>query len=168
MNEAWADHTSEGATMLLESAAVRVFVPILLRFALAAVFIYHGLGKVSPEANFGMAWQKAPDPSKLPPDAPPPQVLPGALQLAVAWGEVLGGAACALGILTRLAALGLAAIMVGAIVTVHGPHGFSLQHGGYEYNLVLIVVCLSLVLLGAGTISLDRVIKVKMRGPAKY
>jgi putative oxidoreductase len=143
--------------MLLESVAVRVFVPILLRFALAAVFIYHGLGKVGPEANFGFSWgDKMPD--------PPPKVV----QVLVAWGEVLGGAACALGILTRIAALGLAAIMVGAIVTVHGPHGFSMEHSGYEYNLVLIVVCLSLALLGAGTISLDRVIKVKMRGPAKY
>ncbi|HTK76415.1 MAG TPA: DoxX family protein [Gemmataceae bacterium] len=154
--------------MMLESVAVRVFVPILLRFALAAVFIYHGLGKVSPDANYGVAWQKMPDPSKLPADAPPPKALPAVLQLAVAWGEVLGGAACALGIMTRLAALGLAAIMVGAIVTVHGPHGFSMEHGGYEYNVVLIVVCLSLALLGAGTLSLDRVIKVKTRGPAKY
>ena len=154
--------------MMLESVAVRVFVPILLRFALAAVFIYHGLGKVSQDAHYGVAWQKMPDPSTLPPDAPPPKQIPAVLQLAVAWGEVLGGAACALGLFTRLAALGLAAIMVGAIVTVHAPHGFSLEHGGYEYNLVLIVVSLSLILLGPGTISLDRVIKVKMRGPAKY
>src|SRR5436190_10856386 len=149
--------------MMLESVAVRVFVPILLRFALAAVFIYHGLDKVSPAANYGVAWQKTPDPSTLPPDAPPPKTLPAALQLAVAWGEVLGGAACALGILTRLAALGLAAIMVGAFVTVHSSKGFGLQGGGYEYVLVLFVICLSLALLGPGTLSLDRVIKVKMR-----
>ena len=143
--------------MMLESVAVRVFVPILLRFALAAVFIYHGLGKVSPEANYGVSWG-----DKMP--NPPPKLI----QLLVAWGEVLGGAACALGILTRFAALGLAAIMVGAIVTVHATKGFGLEGGGYEYNLVLIVVCLSLALLGAGTLSLDRVIKVKTRGPAKY
>jgi putative oxidoreductase len=154
--------------MLLESVAVRVFVPILLRFALAAVFIYHGLEKVTPANDFGMSWMKSPDPSTLRPDAPPPKVLPAALQPVVAWGELLGGAACALGIFTRLAALGLAAIMVGAIVTVTGHGGFSMLEHGYEYNLVLIVICLSLMLLGAGTLSLDRVIKVKMRGPAKY
>ena len=139
--------------MLLESVAVRTFVPIILRFALAAVFIYHGLEKVSPDVGYGASWaDKMPNP------------LPKPLQLAVAWGELLGGAACALGLFTRAAALGLAAIMVGAIVTVTGPKGFS----GYEFNLVLIVVCACLVLLGPGTVSLDRVIKVKMRGPATY
>src|SRR5262249_24760811 len=156
------------AAMLLESVAVRVFVPILLRFALAAVFIYHGLDKVNPKNDYGMSWMKPPASSNAAPDAPPLKTLPAALQLAVAWGELLGGAACALGLFTRFAALGLAAIMVGAFVTVHGTHGFSLQGGGYEYVLVLFVVCLSLILLGAGTMSLDRVIKVKMRGPAKY
>jgi putative oxidoreductase len=154
--------------MMLESVAVRVCVPILLRFALAAVFIYHGLQKVAPANEYGLSWHKPPDPNTLPPDAPPSKALPPAVQLAVGWGEVLGGAACALGILTRIAAIGLAAIMVGAFVTVHSSRGFGLQSGGYEYVLVLFVICLSLVLLGPGTISLDRVIKVKMRGPAKY
>jgi uncharacterized membrane protein YphA (DoxX/SURF4 family) len=154
--------------MMLENVAVRTFVPILLRFALAAVFIYHGLEKVNPENNYGMAWMKPPDPSKLPPDAPPPKTLPPAMQVAVAWGELLGGAACALGLFTRAAALGLAIIMVGAIVTVTGQAGFSLLKGGFEYNLVIIMVCASLILMGPGTVSLDRVIRVKMRGPAKY
>ena len=154
--------------MLLESVAVRTFVPILLRFALAAVFIYHGLEKVTPDNNYGSNWMKPPDASKQPPDAPAPKTLPAVLQLAVGWGELLGGAACALGLFTRAAALGLAAIMVGAIVTVTGQQGFSLMKGGFEYNLVLILVCASVVLLGPGTVSLDRVIKIKMRGPATY
>jgi putative oxidoreductase len=149
--------------MMLETVAVRTFVPILLRFALAVVFIYHGLDKVQAEKNFGLAWMKAP--TNLAPDAPPPPAaLPVPLQAAVAWGELLGGAACALGLFTRVAALGLAAIMVGAIVTVTGTLGFK----GYEFNLVLIMVAGALALMGAGTVSLDRVIKVKMRGPASY
>src|SRR5439155_23156698 len=103
----------ESAPMMLESVAVRTFVPILLRFALAAVFIYHGLDKVTPDRNYGFSWAE-----RMP--NPPPKPI----QAAVAWGELLGGAACALGILTRAAALGLAAIMVGAIVTVTGAIGF--------------------------------------------
>jgi putative oxidoreductase len=138
---------------MLETVAVRTFVPILLRFALAAVFIYHGLEKVSPEKNYGLAWNPG---------------LPTPLQAAVAWGELLGGAACALGLFTRVAALGLAIIMVGAIVTVTGQLGFSVVKGGFEYNLVLILVAVALMIMGAGPVSLDRVIKVKMRGPATY
>jgi putative oxidoreductase len=165
----WTDHRRrEAAAMMLENVAVRTFVPILLRFALAAVFIYHGLEKVMPENGYGLSWMKAPDPSSLPPNAPPPKTMPVAVQGAVAWGELLGGAACALGLFTRLAALGLAAIMVGAIVTVTGPLGFSIVNKGFEYNLVLILVCASLILLGPGLLSLDRVIRVKMRGPAEY
>jgi putative oxidoreductase len=151
--------------MRLESVAVRTFAPILLRFALAAVFICHGLEKVNSDTSYGTNWMK-PDPNK-PADAQP-KPLPAALQLAVGWGELLGGAACALGLFTRLAALGLAAIMVGAIVTVTGQAGFSLLKGGFEYNLVIILICGALILLGPGTVSLDRVITVKMRGPAAY
>jgi putative oxidoreductase len=145
--------------MMLESAGIRTFAPICLRFALAAVFIFHGLEKVEPKSSYGWAWAEANN-------MPNPPAHP--LQLAVAWGELLGGAACALGLFTRVAAVGLALIMVGAIVTVTGPMGFSLMKNGYEYNLVLILVCAALFLLGPGTLSLDRVIKVKMRGPATY
>ena len=38
---------------------------------------------------------------------------------AVAWGQLLGGIALALGFLTRAAAVGIAIIMIGAIATVH-------------------------------------------------
>ena len=58
--------------------------------------------------------------------------------------------------------------MFTAISKVHWKNGPWNSQGGYEYNLVIIMVCASLILLGPGTISLDRVIKVKMRGPAKY
>jgi putative oxidoreductase len=88
-----------------------------------------------------------------------------ALQLAIAWGELVGGIAMLVGFLTRLAALGLIAIMAGAIATVHWPHGFSLQTGGYEYNLTLIVMCLCLFLGGPGPLSIDRVFRLRRRGP---
>jgi putative oxidoreductase len=137
---------------MIEGVISRTFAPLLLRAALAAVFIYHGLDKVSPDKGYGTSWH---------PD------LPMALQVLVAWGELLGGVAVALGILTRYAAIGLIIIMIGAIVTVHGKHGFS-GPGGYEYNFVIILVAGALALSGPGTFSLDRVISLKMRGPAKY
>src|SRR5260221_9968921 len=90
-------------------------VPLLLRLSLAAIFIFHGLALVGgPENGWGANWMKAGE-------APPPPV-----QLAVAWGELVGGIALAVGFLTRLAAIGIIAIMAGAIATVHWQHGFDI------------------------------------------
>jgi putative oxidoreductase len=139
---------------MIEGVLARTFAPLLLRAALAAVFIYHGLEKVRPEAQYGLHWFEDKQPQ--------------AVQALVAWGELLGGVAVALGILTRYAALGLILIMAGAIWTVTGPKGFGVTAGGYEYNFVIILVCAALAILGPGTFSLDRVIKVKTRGPAQY
>jgi uncharacterized membrane protein YphA (DoxX/SURF4 family) len=78
-------------------------------------------------------------------------------QYAVAWGELLGGVALLVGLLTRVAALGLIVIQVGAIWTVTGMQGFRVaQGGGYEYNLALIAMCLALVVMGGGTCAVDR------------
>lgn len=140
---------------MLENLAHKTFIPLLLRFALAVVFIYHGLNLV--QSGGGFTWANAM------PDSPP-QIL----QAAVAWGELVGGIALALGLLTRIAALGIIAIMAGAIAKVHLPQGFDITKSGYEYNMVLIVVALCLVIGGAGSFSMDRIVRLKMRGPAKY
>jgi putative oxidoreductase len=148
---------------MLEGVAARTFAPLLLRVALAAVFIYHGLEKVHPDTGYGLRWAAG-----MGEHAPPVLSNAPPLQALVAWGELLGGVAVALGILTRWAALGLLIIMFGAIFTYSGTHGFSAVGQGYEYNFVLILVCAALILMGAGTFSLDRVVKVKSRGPAQY
>jgi putative oxidoreductase len=148
---------------MLEGVAARTFAPLLLRAALAAVFIYHGLEKVHPDTGYGLRWAET-----MGSAAPPVLTSAPPLQILVAWGELLGGVAVALGILTRWAALGLLIIMCGAIFTYSGHHGFSAVGQGYEYNFVLILVCAALILAGPGTFSLDRVIQVKSRGPAQY
>lgn len=125
-------------------------VPLVLRLGLAAIFIYHGLDLVQKEG--GAAWSTDPSISK-------PE------QVAVAWGQLLGGIALGLGLLTRLAALGIAVIMGGAIYKVHWEHGFGLQHGGWEYNFLIIVVCVAVMLLGPGLIAVDRFFRLR-RKPA--
>jgi putative oxidoreductase len=127
-------------------------VPVLLRFALAAVFIFHGLSLVSAEGNdWGARWMK----SEGAPAAP--------VQIAVAWGQLIGGIALAVGFLTRLAAIGIIAIMAGAIAVVHWPHGFDIRQNGYEYNFVLIVICLCLVLGGPGPFAVDRFFRIRRK-----
>jgi putative oxidoreductase len=80
-----------------------------------------------------------------------------ATQLAVAWGELAGGAALLIGVLTRLSALAMIVIQVGAIWTVTLSRGFSFTSGGgYEYNLALLAMCLAVAILGAGALSVDR------------
>jgi putative oxidoreductase len=147
---------------MFEGVAARTFAPLLLRVALAAVFIYHGLDKIKPEHGYGWSW------ADEMPGAPPVLINARPLQILVAWGELLGGVAVALGILTRLAASGLLVIMLAAVFTYSGQKGFSAVGGGYEYNFVLILVCAALMLSGPGTFSLDRVIRVQSRGPAQY
>ena len=128
---------------MFESLAKNTLVPLLLRFCLAVIFIVHGLEKVNPDMGWGARWgDQMPD--------PPPAVL----QLAVAWGELIGGLAMALGLLTRVAALGITIIMIGAIITATGHRGFS---QGYEYNFAIIVMCAALIIVGPGSFSVDNI-----------
>ena len=76
---------------------------------------------------------------------------------AVALLEFGGGLALVVGLLTRLAAFGLALTMVGAIVFVKGSAGLFMPNG-YEYVLTLLAASVFLALAGAGRYSLDAVL----------
>ena len=136
---------------MFDRAMKNTVAPLILRLMLAAIFIYHGQLLVSKDKDWGANWM------------PPNSGQPAAAQLAVAWGELLGGVAMALGFLTRLAALGLIAIMAGAIYMVHGEHGFDIQQHGFEYNAAIIAMCLVLVLTGPGSVAVDRFFRVKRK-----
>jgi putative oxidoreductase len=73
--------------------------------------------------------------------------------------ELLGGALFALGLLTPLAAMFIAVIMLGAIFKVHAQNGIWATANGYEYPLVLITVVIGIALTGAGSYSLDAFLK---------
>ena len=81
--------------------------------------------------------------------------LPMALAYLVSFGEFLGGIALLAGFLTQPAALGILIIMMGAVLKIHGRNGFFLDHQGYEYNLALMGMCLSLILGGGGRFAID-------------
>lgn len=70
--------------------------------------------------------------------------------------EFFGGLAIVLGFLTGVAAVLLIINMTVAIATVHWKSGFFAGEGGFEYNLALIAMALSLILSGPGALSLDR------------
>ena len=77
--------------------------------------------------------------------------------------EFLAGGALVIGLLTRLAAIGLALDMLGAILIVHLKNGFFLP-GGYEFALTLLGANIAIALTGAGYYSIDRVIAERRAG----
>ena len=131
-----------------ERYAERLLAPLLLRLGLAAIFIYHGLQLVRANHAWGTDWAPS---------------MPVPVQALVAWGELLGGIAMLFGFLTRVAAVGLAVIMVGAIATVHWPHGFNILNGGWEYNYAILILCAALVLIGGGQLAVDRLFVLRRR-----
>ncbi len=90
---------------------------------------------------------------------------PGLLGPFVAFVEFFGGIAILLGLLTRLAALGIGATMVVAILTVHLKNGF-FAPTGIEFPLSLLGSAVALVITGAGDFSLDALIGKRLNGGA--
>jgi putative oxidoreductase len=136
-------------------------VALILRLGLAVIFLYHGLDKII-NGTLGTTWVG--DMYTHRPEPVPTSLTFTSTQLAVAWGEFLGGIALLVGLLTRLAAVGLIIIQVGAIWLVTAPRGFSFDKGGgYEYNLALVAMCLALLILGAGALSVDELLARQRR-----
>ncbi|MGH7569990.1 MAG: DoxX family protein [Gemmatimonadales bacterium] len=73
-------------------------------------------------------------------------------------GELVAGLLLILGLYLPIAALLVLATMAVAIAKVHGPKGFFIQNGGFEYNLVLIAAALTLAVTGPGAYSLERLL----------
>src|SRR4051812_22969809 len=120
-----------------DSLAKTTLAPLVLRLALAVIFIYHGYDKVQPKNDWGASWTTAMHEHAIhspqeeatlrklegAPDLTSEQIkaaqdhvrrvsaqetpaFPEALgdhtvQLLVAWGELVGGVALLLGLLTR-------------------------------------------------------------------
>src|ERR1051325_6676422 len=81
--------------------------------------------------------------------------LPSELFLPIAFLEVNGGLAILLGVLTRIASLLFIIEMTGAIVFAKLSKGFV---GGYEFELLLISICITLALVGPGMVSIENYI----------
>jgi len=88
--------------------------------------------------------------------------MPALVAFLVICTEFFGGLGLIVGLLTRIAALGIGVEMIGAIFMVHMPNGFFMnwagnQKGeGFEYHLLAIAMSAALLLRGAGAFSVDR------------
>ena len=116
----------------------------ILRVITGIVFAAHGYQKLFVYGMSGVqgAFTKM--------GAPMPMVTGPVVALL----EFFGGLALIVGLLTRLAALGLAIDMLGAILIVHLAGGFFLP-AGYEFALLLLAASLAVTAAGSGAFSID-------------
>lgn len=91
--------------------------------------------------------------------------IPPAATVMAAFVECFGGLLVIAGFLTRPVAVALIVVMLVAVVKVHWANGFFLNFAltpgkghGYEFNFILIGMALSLVIAGAGALSIDGLI----------
>ena len=130
-------------------------VPFILRMTLAVVMFPHGAQKAlgwfggqgfKPTVGF---FRKS--------------GVPAPLAVLAIMAEVLGPVGLAIGLLTRVAALGIAVVMLVAMATVHGQHGFFMnwygtqQGEGVEYHVLALGLALALVVSGGAVWALDAV-----------
>lgn len=120
---------------------------LILRVVLGIVFLAHGYQKLFTYRFAGVtgAFTQMGIP------------VPGITGPFIALLEFCGGVALIVGFLTRLAALGIALEMLGALVTVHIKNGFFLPTG-IEYAMSLLGVSMAVTLAGAGDFSIDSLI----------
>jgi putative oxidoreductase len=83
--------------------------------------------------------------------------LPGPIAALVIIIEFFGALGVILGLGTRIAAFGIVAVMVGAIITVHGEHGFFAPMG-IELHLLVLGLAIPLVVRGGGAYAVDPLI----------
>jgi putative oxidoreductase len=114
---------------------------LILRLALAAVLLYHGLPKIM---NFGATvggFQSMHIPA-------PSLTAPFAIL-----AEVIGGLLILFGVAVDLAGILVIIDMLGAIAFVHWANGFDFTKGGWEHPFTLIAMALALALAGPGDYS---------------
>jgi putative oxidoreductase len=141
--------TDEGSAVLM-----------LQRLALAAVMFPHGAQKL-------LGWYGGYGFSGTLGFFTDTMHIPAPIALLVILGEAFGPLLLALGLFSRLAALGITSIMLGAIFMSHAQHGFFMnwfgnQGGeGFEFHLLALALSVPVLIWGGGKAALDSVLARK-------
>jgi putative oxidoreductase len=127
---------------------------LVLRLVLGVIFIGHGAQKLF--GSFGgpriSGFAKILEQLGVKPGRP--------MAILAGLAEFVGGILVMLGFLTPVAALALIVVMIVAIVAVHLKNGFFNTNGGYEFNLALVGIALTLLIAGGGAYSLDSLLGI--------
>jgi putative oxidoreductase len=125
---------------------------LIVRIAVAIVFLYHGSGIL-----FGILG--GPGPAGFAAYKHWPVIIGYLVGLA----QVAGGLAVLFGFLQRVGTVCLMIVMLGAIFSVHISHGFSVANNGYEFALTEFLLALALFLTGPGRYSLGAALPPGLR-----
>jgi putative oxidoreductase len=135
-------------------------VSLILRLVLGIVFFAHG-------AQLALGWFGGNGFAATMQFFTQNMHIPAVFAFLAIMAQFLGSLGLIVGLLTRVAAFGIAAVMLVATVMVHLPVGFFMnwfgnQKGeGYEYHLLAIAICLALMIKGGGKASIDRALSAK-------
>lgn len=127
---------------------------LLLRVALGAVFFPHGAQKaLGWFGGYGFAGTMGYFTQTM--------HIPAVFAFLAIAAEFAGALGLIVGLGTRVAALGIASVMLVAIATVHAQFGFFMnwtgaQAGeGFEYHILALAIAITLVIRGGGALSAD-------------
>jgi len=115
-----------------------------IRAVLGATFLVHSLKKFDP------SWQ-----TWLVETAG----LPSEMQLPIALAEFIGGIFLITGVLTRITSIFFSIILLGAIFHIRGIGEFFISQGGFEWDLMMLAVALTIIAAGPGRISISHLVK---------
>ncbi len=123
--------------------------PLLLRGYLGVTFFYvHGLTRLRGKGeiwDWGRAWV----------ESVAPRIEPQVIMFVPPWIEFIGGFALLAGLMTRWAALVLAAVAGFMAYREVWRHGFTLPQG-WSAPALFLIACVVLAIRGPGKVSLDR------------
>ena len=146
--------TQETNTSPIVPALAGIYQPVapygyaFMRFCVGAIIAPHGYTKLFQ----GGVGQAAGMVAKL------------GLEPAIAWAylvgavEFFGGILLAIGLLTRLAAAALVIEFAVIVFAVKFANGFFAFRNGFEFELLLGLLCIAILFTGGGKFSVDRAI----------
>ena len=131
------------------------FLPTLARLALGAVMFPHGAQKVLGWfGGYGFGGTMGFFTNTM--------GIPWVFGFLAIVAEFVGALGLIVGGLARVAAFGIASVMVVAVATTHWQNGFFMNWGGtqkgegFEYHVLALALAVIVMLRGSGALSLDR------------
>jgi len=115
-----------------------------IRAVLGATFLVHSIKKFDPSWEGWLV-----DTAGLPPE----------MRLPIALAEFIGGIFLITGVLTRITSIIFSIILLGAIFHIRGIGEFFISQGGFEWDLMMLAVALTIIAAGPGRISISYVAK---------